>query len=247
MIYFCYRDSDYLVVEVVPTQALASSYATETAGVTAFVGSSDIVNAVPNTNWYYHATAPILRPYPRLTANDISLQEAAWDAHRFFQEEVQSLANLHGYYPETSIQAVRDMEYRFHQGNSAVLEGRLTVATPLTFNQKLTFAQRIPSGAENLPSAESLVAAYATLAPQAIAIGITLPLTHPIVYIHPVSGAQLSPVAAILVSGPRTRTIPTGTPNKGALDALIAAALDLQEPPTSTHLAHGGWIKNLRA
>lgn len=183
--------------------------------------------------WWVHSTGQNVRDYPPLT-DTLRLQQAAREVHDFFTREVRGVRDLVGDFPTASIQAVEDVEYRFHQGMSAVLEGRMNADITLTLAQKMTFCEQMLLGASDISNAEALVAAYPTLKATAEAAGREVPPSHPVVYVDPRTGTRVTAAQAVILSGPRSA-------------GVAAAALELQEPPTSTHLARGGWIERLRA
>ena len=223
--HFTYKTPDFTLDGVYETETEARTAAGRNAATT-YGGVSDVLDAEPNGAWYFYSTAPNLRRTPR--KSDLErLKDAAFEVHDFFVKEAAVVAGLVGYIPIETITGVQNLEYLFHAGISAVLEGRLTVGTPLTTAQKITFAENALLGATDVKTGLQLAAAFPALIKVLGDAGVSLPLTSPIVYVNPSTGARMTAAQAVPFSG-------TGAGN-----------INLQHHSNLTHLVEGAWIKDL--
>ena len=219
----------------------------------------DALNATNDGTWFVYDAEnddednpiPRLRQKPRLSPLE-ELKSECRLTHQFFIQEVRGVVDLIGEQPIDNINAVRNLEYRFHQGFNAVIEDKTgarrmneAIAVP-TIAQKITIAQEVRKGASDITTAKGLVEQYPVLTTAARALNQPVPPQFPLIYVDPRTQMRVTAGVAVLISGPRgdSRKPPdSGGVNEPAWN-LVQAALELSEPPLN-HLRNGDWINRL--
>lgn len=162
--------------------------------------------------WYQHADSTF-HSDPELSAQTIELREAFTLGHQFLDQEARQIQSYRGRVDPAIITLLETEHLHLHEGNYAVAH-----SSSYTFAQKLAFAQGVPGGASDAANLYELV-----LYLQQAAALPNIP-DHPIFYVNPATGAQLTVLQALSQS----------------------EAAALPKPPSNVIL-DGSWIHRLEA
>ena len=232
-----------VIIDVFKTQQEANASASLKAGVTALqngntvcdmgYGEVDAINVVPGDFYVHVGSTPELRNYPPATEDIDALKIAASEVYSWLRQQVSLTHEWEGSFPEEVLVAIRNQEFRAHQGIRAVLTN-----STYTIAQRLKFCEETIKGSADVPNALALAVALTR------GVVPLTPLEHPLIWVDPRDGRRQNVLESIALSG-----------KEGIKDEqgrITKSGLDLQSPSNPLELFNDGnprsafWINTLR-